>query len=98
MTLSKAQKIGSIVMCLITMLSIFASIAGTYLYVPGQINELKTDFKELVKLNRQDHDVVIEVKTKLESVEKRLDRTGIIQNEQYEVSTNRQRLATNRLL
>ena len=66
----------------------FASLGGTWLYLPRQLEEVKT-------IQKVDHDVLIEVKADVKNITSRLDRNNVNGNwieqkyyEKYLASTN----------
>lgn len=76
MTLTKAQKLfGSF-----TGISILLSLIGTYQYLPKQVSEVKDELKEVKKEVKQDHDSIVEIRTKVTNIERALERNSIIKN------------------
>jgi thermostable 8-oxoguanine DNA glycosylase len=76
MTFTKAQKwFGTLIG-----LSGVLSLIGTYQYLPKQVNEVKDELKEVKKEVRQDHDTIVEIRTKVNNIEKALERNSIIDN------------------
>lgn len=83
MTLSKAQKLLAI---LLTIGGI-ASLAGTWLYIPVRMSKVEG-------VVEKDHDALIRVETKVESINTKLERNGVV-NYEINVATNFTRIHLN---
>ncbi len=74
--MTKFYKFLTIVIALFTVLG----HVGSYLYVPREIEKIKSEVEKLKEYSRSDHDTLIEVKADVKNINKKLDSKGIVYN------------------